>query len=64
MIAMAGYALLTNYLAVYILAAASPLILLLVVQLEEKELRDRFGKQYEDYCVRVPRFIPRRWRIR
>ena len=64
MIAMAGYALLTNYLAVYILAIASPLILLLVVQLEEQELRDRFGRQYEDYCVRVPRFIPRRWRIR
>jgi protein-S-isoprenylcysteine O-methyltransferase Ste14 len=30
-----------------------------VVKVEEPELRKRFGKQYEDYCRRVPRWLPR-----
>lgn len=50
----------TNYLAVYILAVLLAPALYLVVVLEEKELRERFGKEYEDYCERVPRFFPRR----
>lgn len=29
------------------------------VYVEEPELRERFGKQYEDYCRRVPRWLPR-----
>ena len=32
----------------------------LVVLLEEPELRDRFGAEYEEYCRRVPRYIPTR----
>lgn len=31
----------------------------LVVLLEERELRERFGAEYEDYCRRVPRYLPR-----
>jgi protein-S-isoprenylcysteine O-methyltransferase Ste14 len=53
-------ALFTNYLAVYILALAIIPALYLVVVLEEKELRDRFGLEYAAYSERVPRFIPRR----
>jgi protein-S-isoprenylcysteine O-methyltransferase Ste14 len=30
----------------------------LVVLLEERELRERFGAEYEDYCRRVPRYLP------
>lgn len=30
-----------------------------VLYLEEPELRERFGKQYEDYCRRVPRLLPK-----
>jgi protein-S-isoprenylcysteine O-methyltransferase Ste14 len=31
----------------------------LIVSLEEENLRRHFGKIYEDYLLRVPRFIPR-----
>ena len=52
-------ALLTNYLAMYLLVPVFSLGIYFLVQLEEKELRARFGQEYEDYCKRVPRFIPR-----
>ncbi|HVJ26244.1 MAG TPA: isoprenylcysteine carboxylmethyltransferase family protein [Vicinamibacterales bacterium] len=40
-----------------------PLLLLLyfhvaVVQVEEPELRRRFGSKYDEYCERVPRWLP------
>ena len=31
---------------------------LVVVRVEQPELRERFGELYEDYCRRVPRWIP------
>ncbi|MDH3403883.1 MAG: isoprenylcysteine carboxylmethyltransferase family protein [Acidobacteriota bacterium] len=55
-----AYALFANYLAIYVLVALSVPVLYLVVVLEERELRDRFGQAYEDYCREVPRFFPRR----
>lgn len=55
-----AYALFANYLAPYlVLIGALPVIHLIVV-LEERELRDRFGEEYIEYCRRVPRFVPRR----
>lgn len=33
---------------------------LVVTRVEEPELRERFGAGYEDYCRRVPRWLPRR----
>jgi protein-S-isoprenylcysteine O-methyltransferase Ste14 len=53
-----GYALISNYLAVYVLFLASLPILYLVAVLEERELHERFGQSYADYCRRVPRFLP------
>ena len=38
--------------------AISALAHLLVVTIEEPELRDRFGESYEDYCQKVPRWLP------
>jgi len=36
----------------------------MVVRVEEPELRQRFGPTYEEYCRRVPRWIPRLRRAR
>jgi protein-S-isoprenylcysteine O-methyltransferase Ste14 len=58
-IALAGYALIANYLASYFVVALWIPAIYIIVLLEERELRDHFGKFYEDYCLRVPRFLPR-----
>jgi len=55
---LAALALFTNYLAVYLIAAAYLPIIYLVVLLEERELKNRFGSEYEQYSRRVPRFMP------
>jgi protein-S-isoprenylcysteine O-methyltransferase Ste14 len=33
--------------------------ILVVIRLEERELRDRFGAEYETYRARVPALVPR-----
>jgi protein-S-isoprenylcysteine O-methyltransferase Ste14 len=57
-----GHALVVNYLAVYLALAAAGPLLLGIIHLEECELRDRFGSEYEAYCRRVPRLLPR-WQV-
>lgn len=59
LIALIGYALIANYLASYFVVALWIPAIYIIVLLEERELRDHFGKVYEDYCRRVPKFIPR-----
>ncbi len=54
-----SYALFANYLGSYILVVLYLPVIYLVVRLEEKELRQRFGAVYEEYCRRVPRFVPK-----
>lgn len=54
-----GYALFANYLATHVLFALSIPVIFLIVLLEERELHQRFGGAYEEYCRRVPRFVPR-----
>ena len=54
-----GLALLANspipYIVIFLLI---PLIYIIVL-LEERELKKRFGAEYEKYCRDVPRFIPK-----
>jgi protein-S-isoprenylcysteine O-methyltransferase Ste14 len=59
MIAFLGWALLANYLCLYVLWLVWIPAIYLIVLLEERELRDRFGSEYEAYGRRVPRFVPR-----
>jgi protein-S-isoprenylcysteine O-methyltransferase Ste14 len=54
-----AYALFANYLALYVTCLLYIPVILGVVVLEERELRQRFGVRYDRYCQRVPRFIPR-----
>ena len=53
-------ALFTNYLAAYVILGVLTPIIYVMTLLEERELRDRFGKEYVDYSQRVPRFVPRK----
>jgi len=59
LLAVLTYALFSNYLASYLMFLFGLPMIYLIVLLEERELRQRFGAEYEAYCRRVPRFIPR-----
>ena len=59
MLGLCGYALISNYLAAYVASGVSIPVLYLIVLLEERELRVRFGTEYAAYCRDVPRFMPR-----
>lgn len=59
-VAILGWALILNYPALYVVVLLSIPALYLVVLLEERELRNRFGQEYVDYCRRVPRFLPKK----
>ncbi|MFQ5528156.1 MAG: methyltransferase family protein [Thermoanaerobaculia bacterium] len=52
-------ALVTNYLAVFVLAVLFVPTIFLITVLEERELLERFGRAYASYQMSVPRFIPR-----
>jgi len=65
LLAVLAYTLAANYVGTYVLAlVVTPVSLYLVVLLEERELRDRFGADWDAYAARVPRFIPRWGRTR
>ncbi|HLK69738.1 MAG TPA: isoprenylcysteine carboxylmethyltransferase family protein [Bryobacteraceae bacterium] len=60
-LAILACALFSDYLAAYVVLAASMIMLRTVIWMEEKELRIRFGKAYDEYCARVPRLFPKLW---
>ena len=53
-----GMALITNYLAMYALVLFTLIGVYGITVFEERELRERFGDEYNRYRARVPRFIP------
>lgn len=58
-----AYACFANHVGSWIVWLATGPGLHLIVLLEERELRARFGADYEAYESRVPRYVPRAWRI-
>ncbi|GAM10413.1 PEMT/PEM2 methyltransferase family protein [Geobacter sp. OR-1] len=58
-LALIGYALVANYPAGYAAALLWLVGIRIVVLFEERELTERFGNEYRNYCRHVPRFIPR-----
>lgn len=52
-----GFAIISNSLLVYILMILLVIILLFLPLLEEPWLLEQYGKQYEDYMSKVPRYI-------
>ena len=53
-----GYVLYVNWLTGYILLLFGFVMVYLIVLLEERELCERFGSEYQEYMQRVPRFFP------
>jgi protein-S-isoprenylcysteine O-methyltransferase Ste14 len=60
MLGLLGFALIANYLAGYVVFALGGVLIHVVVVLEERELRERFGSAWDEYARRVPRYLPRR----
>ena len=58
-LAVAAIALLTNYAALYALFGLYAGVIFVIALLEERELAERFGREYVEYARAVPRFIPR-----
>jgi len=44
---------------IFLLAIVTILLYLIVAPLEERELREHYGPEYEAYARDVPRFLPR-----
>ncbi len=57
-----AFGLLTGAAAIFLLAIVTYLLYLIVTPLEERELREQYGSEYEAYVSTVPRFLPSFWR--
>ena len=53
-LALLGFTLIANYLAPYVIFALWLPVLYLIIQIEERELRDRFGRSYERILPQGP----------
>ncbi len=53
-----GFAFITGFYYVYTSAVYIIIALYILILVEERELRERYGKPYLDYCKKVPRLFP------
>jgi protein-S-isoprenylcysteine O-methyltransferase Ste14 len=63
-LAIVGACLLAGTRVMWMAALAWLVLMLVAISFEEREMRTRFGAAYEDYCSRVPRFVPFRGKSR
>ncbi len=56
---LAAFSLIANHLGSYLVLCLFVMLIHAVVLLEERELRQRFGVEYDVYSNRVPRYVPR-----
>jgi len=59
MLTFVGLAFLTGAVGIFVLAIITILLYLIVAPLEEQELREQYGAEYEAYAREVSRFVPR-----
>jgi len=59
LLGFSGLACLSNYLAAYGVAAFLVVLILALIPIEERELRQQFGQAYDEYRRRVPALLPR-----
>ena len=57
-LAILGACFLAGTPAMWMVAAAWLVLMLVAISFEEQEMGARFGAEYADYCKRVPRFLP------
>jgi hypothetical protein len=62
LLSVLGLAAIVNHVGTWMLWALCFPAVHIVVLLEERELRDRFGAEYDEYCRQVPRYLPTRSR--
>ena len=58
MLGFIAFGLLTGAPGIFLLAIVTFLLYLIVTPLEERELREQYGSEYEAYARKVPRFFP------
>lgn len=58
-LAILGACFLAGTRAMCVVAAIWLVLMRIAIALEERELRNRFGVSYAEYCRRVPRFVPK-----